>query len=96
MSRAHGLGTDVTLILTGAALGAIAGLLLAPASGEKTRHKIGRRYNRTVKRIGRYSDHMQDRAEDLLQHATEVRQYAEDIRNRVAKALHSGREALAA
>lgn len=96
MSRAHGLGTDITLILAGATMGATAALLLAPASGEKTRHKIGRRYNRTVKRIGRYSDHVQDRAEDLLQHASEVREYAEEIRNRVAKVLHSGREALAA
>ena len=96
MSRAHGLGTDVTLMLVGAAMGATAALLLAPASGEKTRHKIGRHYNRTVRRIERYGDHVQDRAEDLLQHASEVRQYAEDIRNRVAKALHSGRSALAA
>jgi len=96
MSREHGFGTGVTLILAGIGMGAMAALLLAPASGEKTRHNLGRRYNRTVKRIGKYSDHLQDRAEDLMHHATEVRQYAENIRDRVAKAVHSGRTALAA
>jgi len=96
MSRDHGLGKEFTLILAGVAMGATAALLLAPASGEDTRYKIGRGYNRTVKRIGRYSNHLQDRAEDLMQHASEVRQYAESIRSRVDKVLHSSRAALAA
>lgn len=93
MGKGHGLGKHVALILTGAAMGATAALLLAPASGEDTRYKIGRGYKRTVKHIERYSDHLQDRAEDLMQHANEVRQHAENIRSRVAKALHSARAA---
>ncbi len=93
MSKSHGLGKHVSLILTGAAMGAAAALLLAPGSGEDTRYKIGRHYKKTVKHIERYSNHLQDRAEDLMQHASEVRQQAENIRNRVAKALHSSRAA---
>lgn len=92
MSKAHGF-RNLTLILAGAAMGAAAALLLAPGSGEHTRSRIGRGYKRTVKHIGKYSNRLQDRVEELMLHATEVRQYAENIRNRVVNVLHSGRAA---
>jgi len=93
MSRAHAFRKNVALILTGAAMGATAALLLAPTSGEHTRSRIGRGYKRTIKHIGTYSNRLQDRAEDLMLRAIEVRQHAENIRNRVANVIHSRRAA---
>jgi YtxH-like protein len=75
---------DIALLIAGIGIGSGVALLLAPDSGEEVRRTIGRGYRKTIKNIGRHSEDLLDRAEDLLAHA-------HDLRERGSKLLHFGR-----
>lgn len=59
---------DMAVLIAGIGIGSGMALLLAPTSGEEARHTIGRGYRKTVKTIGRCTEDLGDRAEDLLEH----------------------------
>lgn len=67
-------GRDIALLAAGVTIGAGIALLLAPASGEEARYVIGRSYRRTMRRIGRHSQDLRERAEELLDRAQELRE----------------------
>ena len=69
----HSLARDIALIVAGIGLGSGIALLVAPSSGEETRHAIGRGYRRTVKLLGRSTEDLRDRIEDLLEQTSELR-----------------------
>lgn len=75
---------DLGVLLAGIGIGTGLALLLAPKSGEEVRHAIGRGYRKTVKNIGRHTDDLRDRAEELLEHAHGLREHG-------SKLLHLGR-----
>lgn len=80
---------DIALLLMGIGIGCGIGLLLAPATGEELRHTIRRRSRRAAKRLGRHTDNLRDRASDLLE-------YANDVRKRGSSKVRDLRRAAAA
>jgi gas vesicle protein len=60
-------------LLAGIGIGTAAVLLSAPYTGEEVRFALGRGYRRAVKRIGRQTEDLRERAEDLLEHAQDFR-----------------------
>ncbi len=65
---------DLGWLMAGIGIGSTIALLTAPASGEEIRYAIGRRYRKTVRRIGRRTEELRDRAEDLLERAQDLRE----------------------
>ena len=68
----HSVARDIALIIAGIGFGSGLALLVAPSSGEETRHAIGRGYRRTVKRIGRSTEDLRERLEDLLEQTSHL------------------------
>jgi hypothetical protein len=66
---------NLAFLIAGIGIGSAIALLLAPNSGEEIRHSIGRGYRKTVKKIGRHTDDLRERAEDLLEHAHHLREH---------------------
>ena len=75
---------NIAFLVAGIGIGSGVTLLLAPESGEEVRHTIGRRYHKAVKSLGRQTEELRDRAEDLLGHA-------HDLRERGSRLFHFGR-----
>lgn len=69
----HSVARDIALIVAGIGIGSGIALLAAPNSGEEVRHAIGRRYHQTVRRLGRRTEDLRDRLEDLIEHANDLR-----------------------
>ena len=67
--RLRGIGG----LIAAASLGAGITLLLAPSSGEEFRRALRRRYQKTVKRVGRSTEDLRDRLGDLLDQANAAR-----------------------
>jgi gas vesicle protein len=63
-------------VAVGAILGAVVALFLAPASGEETRHRIGRR----VRSIRGSEDVWDELAEDLERAAAETEEEEEELK----------------
>ena|SRR6185437_1073974 len=80
---------DLALLMTGIGVGSGIALLLAPSTGEELRHKIGRGYHKAATNIGRRTDELRDRAEELLEHAHGLRELGSSL-------LHLGRRDKAA
>jgi gas vesicle protein len=80
---------DIAFLLMGIGIGCGIALLLAPSTGEELRHTIRRRYRRTAKKLGRQTEALRDRADDLME-------YANDFRKRGSSKLHDLRRAAAA
>jgi gas vesicle protein len=70
---------EFTCLIAGIGIGSVAALLLAPYTGEEVRFAIGRGYRRAVKRIGRHTEDLRERAEDLLEHAGDFRKHAHGV-----------------
>jgi gas vesicle protein len=68
------LSNAVLLILTGATVGAIAGLLMAPAEGSKTRKKW-------LKKAKKYTKDLEDKA-------SEYKSRAKDLKENIEGAAH--------
>lgn len=60
-------------MVVGAALGAAAALLLAPASGRRTRQTLGRRWRKTRTEGERMSRRLQRRGEAALEKVSDLR-----------------------
>ena len=69
----HGVARDIALVVAGIGIGSGIALLMAPSSGEEARHAIGRGYRRTIKRLGRGTEDLRDRIENLLGQAGDLR-----------------------
>jgi hypothetical protein len=69
----HSVARDIALVVAGIGIGSGIALLVAPSSGEEARHAIGRGYRLTMKRLGRGTEDLRDRLEDLLEHAGDLR-----------------------
>jgi gas vesicle protein len=80
---------DMALLMTGIGIGSGIALLSAPSSGEELRHTIGRGYRKAARRIGRHTEDLRDRADELLDHA-------QDLRELGSRLLHLGRSNKAA
>ena len=68
----------VILLLTGAALGAVAGLLMAPAEGAKTRKKW-------LKSAKKYKKDVQDKASEYKDKAKDLKENLEGAANDIKK-----------
>ncbi len=79
------LARDLAILAVGVGIGSGVALLLAPNTGEEVRHAIGRSYRKTARHIGRHTEDLRVRAEDLLEHA-------HNLRDLGTKVLHFGRE----
>jgi gas vesicle protein len=82
--HSNNMGGFVAGLLIGALAGAAAMLLMAPASGEETRARIGEKTTHLKERVA-------ETAEDARQRAREV---TDDMRGRVEKLQHRGQEML--
>ena len=69
----HSVARDIALIVAGIGIGSGIALLAAPSSGEETRHAIGRGYRLARKRLGRGTEDLRERLEDLLEQAGDLR-----------------------
>jgi len=56
-------------LIAGIGIGTAASLLSAPFTGEEVRFAVGRGYRRAVKRVGRQTEDLRERAEDVIEHA---------------------------
>ena len=66
-------GRDLALLAAGLGIGSGIALLMAPNSGEEVRYAIGRRYLKTMRRLGRRRELLRDILGDLLEHGGEAR-----------------------
>lgn len=91
MEHERGSGTALLAFLSGAALGAIAALLLAPQSGRKTREQL-RGYARKAE------DTLREAATEAGQRFEEVvnegKEYVEARKSVLREAFEAGREAM--
>lgn len=69
----HSVVRDIALVAAGIGIGSGIALLMAPDSGEEVRHAIGRRYHKTLRRLGRNTEDLRDRLGDLLEQANDLR-----------------------
>ena len=69
-------------LIIGSLIGVVAGLWLAPQSGDKTQHMIGKQAHR----LKRTAEDAVDDLKDKAQHASD------DVREKVADAKHDGKE----
>ncbi len=72
------LSNATLLLLTGAAIGAIAGLLLAPEEGEKTRKKW-------LKKAKKYKKNVEDKASEYKGKASDLKDNIEGAANDLKK-----------
>jgi hypothetical protein len=69
----HHPGRAIALIAAGIGIGSGIALLMAPNSGEEVRHAIGRRYLKAMKRLGRSTEGLRDRLDEMLELANDLR-----------------------
>jgi hypothetical protein len=69
----HSLVRDIGLVIAGISIGSGIALLVAPRSGEEVRRALGRRYHRAMKSVGRGTEDLRDRVEELLEDAGDLR-----------------------
>lgn len=69
----HSVVRDIAMLAAGLGVGSGIALLMAPDSGEEVRHAIGRRCLKTMRRLGRSTEPLRDRVEDLLDQASDLR-----------------------
>lgn len=72
-SEHHSVGRTIAFIAAGIGIGSGIALLTAPDSGEEVRHAIGRRCLKTIRRLGRSTEGLRDRLENMLELATDLR-----------------------
>ncbi len=83
----------VGFFITGAAVGAAVGLLLAPKSGEQTRKDIRRFSKKAVNRIddlqGDVREQINEGYEQVLEVFDNVKEYVEDGKNKLQKMIRT-------
>ena len=83
--------TVVLALLSGAAIGALAALLLAPQSGEQTQRKIRGLAKKAGKGLRDVSVQAEDAWEDVIEQGREILQDSQPI---LSKAIEAGRKAM--
>lgn len=84
MANSNNTGTILTTLVVGAAAGAIAGILLAPDSGEKTRKKLSKQAKKLKKEARRTAEDIRDKAEEQINNVTKnVKETAQTVANGV-------------
>lgn len=84
-------GAGVRWFLLGAIVGAAAGLLLAPESGERTRRKIGKEAKRLRREA---SDRFEDIRDDVADRGRHLKSEVEDWAEGVRDEVREGRKAV--
>jgi gas vesicle protein len=69
MSEGNGYGGAIGWLLVGSMAGACAALLLAPATGRKTRERLTRRLRDTKESLTDFTDDLADTTRDLVEKA---------------------------
>ena len=77
-------------LTAGIGIGTLAALLSAPYTGEEVRFALRRGYHRAAKRVGRHTEDLRERAEDLMEHA---QHFGEDLGKHGKKLLRRYRAA---
>ena len=67
------VGRGIALLAAGIGIGSGIALLTAAKSGEEVRHALGRRYLKTMRRLGRSTEGLRDRLEEMLELASVLR-----------------------
>ena len=89
--RGASLGTILLAFLSGAALGAVAALLLAPQSGEESREQVRGYARRTEENLRELAG----KAGETLDEAVEKgREFVEENKSVLTEAFEAGREAM--
>ncbi|MEK6617941.1 MAG: YtxH domain-containing protein [Nitrospirota bacterium] len=89
--RGTSLGTVLLAFLSGAALGAVAALLLAPQSGEESREQVRGYARRTEENLRELAG----KAGETLDEAVEKgREFVEENKSVLTEAFEAGREAM--
>lgn len=88
------LGSFLSGLIIGGLIGAAAALLMAPQSGEETRHVIREKGIELRDRAAETAEEARMRAEDIAHKASERgKELYEEQRSRVTKAIDAGKEA---
>ncbi len=82
------VGNDAAFFLLGAAIGAAAALLLAPASGEKTRRRLVRRGEKVADYMIDAGKELVEKCEDLYERSGELAGEATRELSGTYRALH--------
>jgi gas vesicle protein len=72
MQGDNGYGRAVGWLIVGSLAGACAALLLAPATGKKTRERLGRRLRDTRESVTEFTDDIADKTRDLAERAGRI------------------------
>ena len=89
---ARNTGNTILALITGAAIGVGAGILLAPEDGKKTRKKIKKSFDKTQedlkKKVNELTDTLKDRAGDMKG------SLEENVENVLSKSSYKAEEAI--
>lgn len=80
------VGKFVTGVIIGGAIGAIAGILLAPKSGEETRAMLAESAKETFDKADEKVKQIQSKAEDVV---SEIQQKGEEIKEKLQNLIDS-------
>jgi gas vesicle protein len=72
MEEGNGYGGALGWLLLGSVAGACAALLLAPATGKKTRERLSRRLRDTKESVAGFTDDLADTTRDLAERAGRI------------------------
>ncbi len=78
-------GKFLTGFIIGGAIGAIAGVLLAPKSGEETRAQLSKTAKETAKRTKETVEEIQNKADDVV---SDLQKKGEEIKGQLEKLLN--------
>ena len=83
-------GSNVSIFLVGLGIGALAGILFAPQSGEESRKYLTRRAEDGKDYAQRKARELRDRATDAMDHSKQL--VAREVKN-ISSAVQAGRQA---
>jgi gas vesicle protein len=72
MRRDNGYGSAVGWLIVGSVAGACAALLLAPATGKKTRQRLSRRLRDTRESVTEFTDDLADKTREFAEGAARI------------------------
>ena len=87
---ADNAGSKVSFFLVGLGIGALAGILFAPKSGDETRDYLSKKADEGREYTQRKAKELRERAEDLVEQGKDV---ASRQKENISAAVDAGREA---
>ena len=88
-----GLGKVMTILVVGSVLGATVGLLMAPASGEKTRKKIKGEVRGVQKRAKAAVGNIEDKGREIVD---DVKENVESVRESISERVTGAKKTVRA